>query len=205
MRALYGRHYAARMRTVAEQVPRGTTVLELCCGPGTLYRRYLRERVEGYVGLDINPGFVAGLRRAGIDARQFDLSDPGRPLPAADVVIIQASLYHFLPDAVALIERMLDTARELVIVSEPVRNLSSSALPLVGRLGRRAADPGVGGHEQRFDERSLEKLMSAYRERTLNALMIPGGREKVYVLAPATAGRAGPIPLDDRSGTAAGP
>jgi SAM-dependent methyltransferase len=205
MRALYGRHYAARMRTVAEQVPRGASVLELCCGPGTLYRRYLRGLVDGYVGLDVNPGFVAGLRRAGIDARQFDLADTGQPLPAADVVIIQASLYHFLPDAAALIDRMLAAARELVIVSEPIRNLSTSGLPVVGRLGRRAADPGVGGHEQRFDERSLDQLMSAYRQRTLSALMIPGGREKIYVLAPATAGQAGPTPPDDRSGTAAGP
>ncbi|MDQ6606302.1 MAG: class I SAM-dependent methyltransferase [Actinomycetota bacterium] len=205
MRGLYGRHYAARMRTVAEQVPPGASVLELCCGPGTLYRRYLRPRVDGYIGLDINPGFVARLRRDGIDARRFDLAQDGRPLPAADVVIIQASLYHFLPDAAALIDRMLAAARRLVVVSEPIRNLSSSGLPLIGRLGRRAADPGVGGHQQRFDEPALDALMSRYRDRTLSALSIPGAREKIYVLAPATAGRAGPTPPDDRSGTAAGP
>ncbi len=202
MHGLYGRHYAARMRTVAEQVPRGASVLECCCGPGTLYRRYLRERVDGYIGLDINPGFIARLRRDGIDARRFDLTDAGQPLPAADVVIIQASLYHFLPDAAALIDRMLAAARALVVVSEPIRNLSSSELPLIGRLGRRAADPGVGGHGHRFDERGLDELMSRYRGQTLSVVKIPGGREKVYVLAPAAAHRT---PLDDRSGTAAGP
>ncbi len=202
MRALYGRHYAARMRSVAEQVPRGASVLELCCGPGTLYKRYLRDRVDGYIGLDLNPGFVARLRREGIDARRFDLADADHRLPPADVVIIQASLYHFLPDAAALIDRMLAAARQLVVVSEPIRNLSSSGLPLVGQLGRRAADPGVGGHEQRFDERGLDELMSRYRERTLSAVTIPGDREKIYVLAPAKARRT---PLDDRSGTAAGP
>lgn len=202
MRGLYGRHYAARMRTVAEQVPRGASVLELCCGPGTLYRRYLRDRADGYIGLDINAGFVAGLRRDGIDARRLDLADAGQPLPPADVAIIQASLYHFLPDAATLIDRMLAAARRLVIVSEPIRNLSSSGLPLVGRLGRRAADPGVGGHTQRFDEPALDELMSRYREQTLSVLTIPGDREKIYLLAPATARRT---PLDDRSGTAAGP
>jgi SAM-dependent methyltransferase len=185
MRGLYGRHYAARMRTVADQVPDGASVLELCCGPGTLYRRYLRGRVDGYIGLDINPGFIARLRRDGIDARHLDLADAGQTLPSADVVIIQASLYHFLPDAAALIDRMLAAAGRLVVVSEPIRNLSTSGLPWVGKLGRRAADPGVGGHEQRFDERSLDELMSRYGERRLSALTIPGGREKVYVLAPA--------------------
>src|SRR5436305_14222025 len=39
MRALYGRHYAERMRAVAAEVPHGSSVLELCCGPATLYKR----------------------------------------------------------------------------------------------------------------------------------------------------------------------
>ncbi|HUO69590.1 MAG TPA: methyltransferase domain-containing protein [Solirubrobacteraceae bacterium] len=182
MRALYGRHYAARMRAVAAQVPDGASVLELCCGPGTLYRRYLRERVGGYVGLDLNEGFVAGLQDAGIDARTLDLTDATEPLPEADVVLIQASLYHFLPNARSLLERMLAAARDRVIVSEPIRNLASSELPLVRALGRRGSDPGAGGHEQRFTEETLDALMAPYRDRVRYAFLIPGGREKVYVL-----------------------
>ncbi len=50
-------------------------------------------------------------------------------------------------------------------------------------LGRRAADPGVGGHEQRFTEATLDQLMAGYAERVRSAFLIPGGREKVYVLA----------------------
>ncbi|MBV9048180.1 MAG: hypothetical protein JOY58_07920, partial [Solirubrobacterales bacterium] len=52
MRVLYGAHYTARMRAVADQVPFGSSVLELCCGPGTLYRRYLQPRASAYIGLD---------------------------------------------------------------------------------------------------------------------------------------------------------
>jgi SAM-dependent methyltransferase len=99
MRVLYGRNYAARMRAVAEQVPASASVLELCCGPGTLYRRYLSARTGGYVGVDVNEGFVEALRRRGVDARRIDLADASEPLPAADVAIMQASLYHFLPGA----------------------------------------------------------------------------------------------------------
>jgi SAM-dependent methyltransferase len=183
MRVLYGRHYADRMRAVAEQVPAGASVLELCCGPATLYRRYLRDRVGSYIGIDVNERFAARLRRGGIDARSADLSDRSQPLPEADVAIIQASLYHFLPDASAVIDRMLAAAGELVIVSEPVRNLASSAVPVVGALGRRAADPGVGGHADRFTESTLDRLMERYRDRVRSAFLIPGGREKVYVLA----------------------
>jgi SAM-dependent methyltransferase len=191
MRALYGRHYFARMAAVANQVPGGASVLELCCGPGTLYLRHLRGRAGSYVGLDVNARFVAGLRRRGVDARVRDLAFDREPLPRADVAIIQASLYHFLPAANRLVERMLEAASDRVIVSEPVRNLSSSGLPLIGSLGRRAADPGVGGHEQRFTEASLDELMGRYRERVLLAFLIPGGREKVFVLDARPPGRSG--------------
>jgi SAM-dependent methyltransferase len=182
MRLLYGRHYQDRMRVVAEEVPAGASVLELCCGPGTLYHRHLRGRVRSYVGLDINERFVHELRGQGVDARLLDLACADQPLPSAEVAIIQASLYHFLPDATSVIERMLGAAEDRVIVSEPIRNLASSGLPLVGTLGRRAADPGVGGHEQRFNEETLEELMRGFRPRVLRAFPVPGGREKVYVL-----------------------
>ncbi len=136
-----------------------------------------------YIGLDVNEAFVAKLRGAGVDARVMDLSDPRAALPGADVAIIHASLYHFLPDAGSLLDRMLAAAAERVVVAEPIRNLSTSRLPGVGVLGRRAADPGVGGHEQRFTEATLDQLMAGYAERVRSAFLIPGGREKVYVLA----------------------
>ena len=182
MRTLYGRHYVDRMRVVAEQVPQGASVLELCCGPGTLYQRFLRHRASAYIGLDVNDGFVEKLRRQGIDARRLDLSGPDA-LPEADVALMQASLYHFLPHAADVVERMVAAAGDRVVISEPIKNLASSELPLIGQLGRRAADPGVGGHAHRFDEQSLDALMRPYAERVLNRFEIPGGREKVYVLA----------------------
>jgi SAM-dependent methyltransferase len=185
MRALYGRHYADRMRAVADQVPAGASVLELCCGPGTLYLRHLRGRVGAYVGLDVNEGFVERLARRGVDARRVDLARSRDPLPAADVAIMQASLYHFLPDAGGIVDRMVAAARSRVIIAEPIRNLATSALPGVALIGRQAADPGVGGHAQRFTEQTLDALMSARRDRVLAAFPIPGGREKVYVLAGA--------------------
>ncbi|HWF25927.1 MAG TPA: methyltransferase domain-containing protein, partial [Solirubrobacteraceae bacterium] len=172
-----------RMAAVAEQVPAGASVLELCCGPATLYRRYLRRRAGSYIGVDVNDGFVSRLRRSGVDARRMDLAENDEPLPAADVAIMQASLYHFLPDASAVVDRMLTAARDLVIVSEPVRNLATSSLPIVSRLGRRAADPGSGGHANRFTEASFDALMQRYGERARAAFLIPGGREKVYVLS----------------------
>jgi SAM-dependent methyltransferase len=191
MRALYGRHYRARMRVVAGAVPEGSSVLELCCGPGTLYTRHLRKRVAHYIGLDVNERFVERLRQAGADARKADLTADGGQLPEADVVIMQASLYHFLPDAEPIVAQMIQAARDRVIVSEPIRNLASSEMPLIGALGRRAANPGVGGHSRRFTEATLDLLMHRFGSRVLESFLIPGGREKVYVLGGRLRGRSG--------------
>jgi SAM-dependent methyltransferase len=191
MQALYGRHYDARMRALAEEVPCGSSVLELCCGPGTLYARHLRSRVASYIGLDVNGRFIETLREAGADGRMIDLAADSRQLPEADVVIMQASLYHFLPDPEGIVERMIAAARDRVIVSEPIRNLASSELRVIGALGRRAANPGVGGHAQRFTETTLDLLMQRYRSRLLKVFPIPGGREKVYVLDGRPPGRSG--------------
>jgi SAM-dependent methyltransferase len=182
MRALYGRYYGDRMRAVAARVPPGSSVLELCCGPATLYRRHLQPRTNSYVGLDYNQRFVDQLTRRGIDARRVDLAAEDRPLPAADVAVIQASLYHFIPRAEAIVDRMLAAAHDRVIVAEPIRNLASSKIPIVGVIGRRGTDPGVGGHASRFTEATLDGLMDRYADRVEEACLIPGGREKVYVL-----------------------
>jgi SAM-dependent methyltransferase len=183
MLVLYGRHYGDRLSVVAGYVRPGASVLELCPGPGALYRRHLRDRAASYTGVDRNQRFLAHLERDGAAVRRLDLTSSADPLPVADVVIMQASLYHFLPDAAGIVDRMLGAARERVIIAEPIRNLSSSGLPLVGRLGRRASDPGAGeGHVHRFDEAALDRLMAAYAPLTVAAVKIPGGREKVFVL-----------------------
>jgi SAM-dependent methyltransferase len=182
MRVLYGRHYTERLRAIAAEVPHGSSLLELCCGPGTLYRRYLQQRVSAYICLDVNERFVTMLRAQGVDARLVDLKGSEHPLPRADVVLMQASLYHFLPHAEVMVDRMLAAARQRVIVSEPIRNLSASDHSLIGRLGRRASDPGTGGGEQRFTEETLDALMARCSHQVLRTFLIPGGREKVYVL-----------------------
>jgi hypothetical protein len=97
MRALYGRHYAARYRAVADLIPAGSSALDLCCGPGFLYERYLRPKGVSYTGLDLNPRFVDRVCRVGGRGLVWDLGED-QPLPPADSVVMQASLYQFLPD-----------------------------------------------------------------------------------------------------------
>ncbi len=189
MRVLYGRYYAARDAAVAAHVPDGASVLDLCCGPARLYERELRGRIGAYVALDANERFVARLRRRGVDARRADVSTA--ELPVADVVVMQASLYHFMPAAAAMLRRMRAAARTSVIVAEPVRNLASSRLGVVARLGAGAAATAGGAQAQRFDAESLGALMrGTFGDAVAFHAPIPGGREHLYVLTGAAAGGA---------------
>jgi trans-aconitate methyltransferase len=183
MLGLYGRHYGARYRAVADQIPDGTSVLELCCGPGVLFDRYLRSRPVEYTGIDVNPQFIAQLNRRGGRGLVADVCDR-QELPEADVVVMQASLYQFLPDASPVVRRMLRAAHERVIIAEPVRNLSTSANPLLRTLARRQTDAGLGARPSRFTEASLDEFVDALGVRLIGSLIIPGGREKLVVLDP---------------------
>ena len=73
-------------------------------------------------------------------------------LPAADYVIMQASLYQFLPDAQPMVDRMLQAAHRQVILTEPVRNITNSKVAPLAFLGRRLTDPGDGQSAHRFTE-----------------------------------------------------
>jgi len=183
MRVLYGRYYGARDAAVATHVPDGASVLELCCGPARLYRNELRGRVGSYVAIDSNAGFVDRLRLCRVDARQADVATVD--LPVADVVLMQASLYHFLPDAESMVRRMLSAARERVVISEPVRNLAQSRVAIVARLASAGAATAGGAQAKRFDDASLRELMERFGETIVTSQPVPGGRERVYVLAGA--------------------
>lgn len=181
MLLLYGRHYPARYRAIAELIPERSSVLDLCCGPALLYHRYLQTKSVQYTGLDINAKFIERLTRRGGCGRVWDLRSE-ESLPKSDYVIMQASLYHFLPDASPVVNRMLKAARRQVIIAEPVRNMADTNSRLLASLGRLLTNPGTGEPRLRFNEASLAKFFSAYGPGVVQSFPIPGGREKVYVL-----------------------
>ena len=188
LNGLYGRSIGERYRVVAACVPDGASVLELCCGTGRLYRRFLRARGVSYRGLDNSREFVGYLRRLGVAAELFDVWEDALPQRGFDYVIMQASLYQFIPDAKAVVERMLHAARKEVIVSEPIRNYASSRFDWIAHVARRFSRPPVGGGEYlgwRFGPDSLDECMSEFGDRILERAVICGGRDCLYRLAAA--------------------
>lgn len=154
-------------------------MLELCCGPGTLYRRHLARKGVRYLGLDINSRFLRQVRHAGGEARRWDVRLP-EPLPRADYVVMQASLYQFMHEAHAVIARMMAAASRWVIVAEPVSNVARKP-GAAGRLAARLTDPGTGRQPHRYDEPMLDEAMARFSSLIRQRRLLPGGREKLYV------------------------
>lgn len=181
MRVLYGAAYEARYSAISEFVTDGAEVFEACAGDAYLYRRYLRQRAVRYRAGEFNPKFVSHARRLGIEMDRFDLRSD--PVPIADVVILHASLYQFMPDHLQVVRRLLGAARQTLIISEPVRNLSTSNWALVRWIAARSADPGDGNKPTRFDEASLDDFFEGhFAEHITSRALIPGGREKIFCL-----------------------
>lgn len=180
-RLLYGRHHAVRYAMIADLIPAGSTVIDLCCGPATLYHRHLRSKSIRYTGLDQSAFFIDEIIKRGGNGLVWDLRSD-RPLPEADYIIIQGALYFFLPDPSALIDRMLAATKRQVIIAESIRNLSSSRVPLLSKLAVKLSGGVEGDHPLRFNEDTPDKLLDRYSSQLTSSFKIPGERDKIYVL-----------------------
>ena len=189
MIAAYGRHYGERYRAIADLIPAAASVLDVCCGPGILYQRYLRQKFVSYTGLDSNEKFVRHVINLGAQGKVQDLCSDGA-LPQADYVVMQASLYHFLPDAASVVARMMAAARSALIIAEPIRNVSNSRLRPLSSFASTISNPGRGAPPQRFTETTLTELFSQLDLVESKTLLVGGGRERVYVFRAGAVNRA---------------
>jgi len=182
MLALYRRYYNDRYRILANLVEPNSSVLDICCGPGILYGRYLRRKNISYFGLDLNPAFIRRVITYGGTGAVQDVRTM-KEFPGADFVIMQASLYHFLPDAAPILERMVKAAKKSVIITEPISNVADSKSPFISRFAALISDPGTGPQALRFTEPSLDRLLKSTLNRPIRSLQIGGGRERIYIVA----------------------
>ena len=94
IKLLYRRHYTSRYRAISDEIEDNTSVIDICCGDCALYVQALKNRVS-YTGIDINPYFISRAAHLSINVRLLDVFKD--TLPDADYVIMQGSLYQFIP------------------------------------------------------------------------------------------------------------
>lgn len=177
MRILYGRHFEDRYKAMAAQIPPGSSVMDICAGDAYLYTKYLKGKGNEYLAIDNSPFFIRSSQKRKIVCRQLNVLDD--PLPKADVVVMMASLYQFIPQERAIIQKLLGSARKKVIITEPISNLSSSQNPFIRRLAHLLSIPFQASQQyegKRFERTTLEKLYRSFNE-LQEIIPIPGERE----------------------------
>ena len=155
LRIKYGRFYHLRLKKVAQEVPEGSRVIDLCCGDCAIYFRHLRKKRVEYLGIEINPRMARIMREKGVrvissDVRSYDI-------PPCDVLLCLASLYQFSNEAANVIGSAQQMARKIILL-EPVENLACSGNPLVASIAARMTDFGEGPVSFRFQEDELIKM-----------------------------------------------
>ena len=181
MKALYRSQWKQTYREVADRIPDGASVVDLCAGTARIYRDFLRARRCDYLGLDFSGHLVMSASRHGSPIRRFDLLCD--EVPAADYVVMCSSYYHFRSREDEIFGKLLRAARKAVIISEPVENLSSGGVSVWSRLMRRFTDPGVGEFGYRYDLASFQEF--AKRHGASEVQYEPGWRNAVAVFEAA--------------------
>lgn len=162
VRNLYGRDFEVRYRALAELIPEGAKVTELCMGDGYLYENYLRRKNIKYMGLDINRSFIRAAKRKNITCQLHNLHSD--EIPPADIILMQGSLCQFIPDERKIIRRMINASRKIVLIAEPVVNRAHSKNFFVRTIAKYSVNPGTGHVTERFNETSLLECFHAFPE-----------------------------------------
>ncbi|PIQ83424.1 MAG: hypothetical protein COV75_07580 [Candidatus Omnitrophica bacterium CG11_big_fil_rev_8_21_14_0_20_63_9] len=165
MRLLHARRERRRFEAIAAHIPAGVSVVDVCSADCALYRYYLQDKGIDHLGVDLNPRLLYRGGRAGSRVRLMDVRR--EELPQAEVVVMQASLYQFIPDHHAMMQRLLRAARQRVIIAEPINNWSSSSSGWRRRLSQRWTNPGTGPVPHRFGRADLEQLFRQYGARLI--------------------------------------
>jgi len=120
MRLLYGKRWAVTYRDIADRIPDGASVVDVCAGTSRIYRDFLRHRNIDYLALDFNLRLVMSTRHSGVRAQRFDIRHDD--VPAADYVVMCSSLYHFRNTENEVVSKLLAAARKAVIISDDGRH-----------------------------------------------------------------------------------
>ena len=173
-----GKYFSQRYLALDELIPENASVTEVCMGDAYLYRNYLAKKQVTYSGLDINNRFVQSATRKNIPARIFNVMT--EEVDPADYVIMQGSLYQFIPEEKRIIRKLLDAAKKQLIISEPVKNRAQSNNRFISFLAKYAVNPGTGPAKERFNERTLVECFQWFPE-FKEAKTIVGGIDMIGI------------------------
>jgi hypothetical protein len=153
---LYGGKYKARFDDIIGLLNEDVrSIVDLCFGD-VYIAGYCKSKNISWTGFDTNESFVRYARKKGFNASNADVLTLDH-LPPCDVCIISGSLYHFHQVLYEVLNKMLESAK-VIIISEPIINLSSRK-GLIGKIAAASSNAGSGAERFRFSEGTFIKAI----------------------------------------------
>lgn len=180
IRALYTSNFTDRYIQISNIISSGSSVVELCCGDMYLYRKFLSQKHIQYTGIDNSSAFYSYAIKHDIKFLHQDVFNA--QIPQADFVIMQASLYHFLPNPEKLVRSMIAASGMAAIIAEPVKNIAQSSNLILRFLSKVLSTPAASNQyaNLRFNNDSFQHFCDQFVE--LKALSpIANGREMLAI------------------------
>lgn len=179
LRVSFRKHYLSRYQTISDLIPPHSSVLDVCCGDCKIYD-FLKLKHVDYRGVDFNSIFVNSARARGIQAYERNIKKD--VLPQADIVLLQGSLYQFIPDQVEIVTKLLTCAKKAFILCEPIKNHAASNFNLLSKLACVLNNPGDGIKLHRFNLEMLKEMLRPFEKNMIQQFLSPNQMEYVVVL-----------------------
>lgn len=155
MRAKYGKDYLPRLKRVADEIPPGSTVVDLACGGCEIYRHFLRDKPVDYLGIEINEKMARTMKNKGFNVLQGDVRN--FVIPRCDVIIFLAGLYQMPDQAESILNRCKEKAKKVILL-EPVENLAKNSSTTLSSFAGWVTDFGEGPVTFRYSEQEVSEL-----------------------------------------------
>ena len=180
MRQLYGSFYESRYTHLQKLIPDNCQLLELCMGDLHFYEHYLKSKNIQYSCADVNPVFVTAAKSKNINSRLIDILKD--EIPKSDYILIQASLYHSIPNQVDLIQKLLNSTNKQLIITESTQNVSNSGNKIKSFLGAALSKAKSGQSKIKFDQPMLKETFSVFEKNIVQWIEQNDSLETIIVL-----------------------
>ena len=154
-------------------------MVDVCCGDSYLQSFFENKNIE-YLGLDFNPTFINFSSKRGINAKLFNIYKDD--IPQADYIVIQTSLYQFIPNHDQILQKLYQAADKYLIITETLKSLGGSGNKFVSSIGRFLNNPGDGVKAERFVMQTFKKAMKPFQKNIEHEFFINGGLDYLVVI-----------------------
>ena len=169
MRFSYKSNYLERYQAIESLIDADSSLVDVCCGDCKIYE-FLKDKNIAYTGLDFNPAFINEGNRKGIKVQKCNVKNDG--IPQADYVLMQASLYQFIPNHAEVLRRLYAAARKYLIIAEPVKNYADSKWKIVSWIAKLLNNPGDGIKRERFNINTFKEALEPFNRNRVKEFLV---------------------------------